>query len=266
MTTHEFTRVEPDWLAAREEADAAARSTALLGPLRACLAPPVVVHDLGCGTGSMARWLMDRLPGPQRWILQDRDPDLLALAEADLARRVEVTPVLGDVTDLRAADLAGTSLVTTSALLDLLTAAEVARIADACVTAGCPALLTLSVTGDVRLFPTDPLDAELTAAFNAHQRRTTRGRRMLGPDAVAVAAAEFQRRGATVLCRPSPWRLGSSQAVLRAEWLTGWVGAAVEQRPELAARARSYLQRRSTARFRVVVGHTDLLALPGGWP
>jgi hypothetical protein len=88
----------------------------------------------------------------------------------------------------------------------------------------------------------------------------------LGPDAVAVAGAEFERRGATVLRRSSPWRLGPNQAALQAEWLTGWVGAAVRQRPELAARARSYLRRRSETPLRVMVGHTDLLALPGGWP
>ncbi|MDN5852684.1 MAG: class I SAM-dependent methyltransferase, partial [Actinomycetia bacterium] len=39
------------------------------------------VHDLGCGTGSMARWLAARLGGPQRWFLYDQDPGLLDFAE-----------------------------------------------------------------------------------------------------------------------------------------------------------------------------------------
>ena len=39
-----------------------------------------VIHDLGCGTGSMGRWLAPRLPGPQHWVLHDRDADLLAVA------------------------------------------------------------------------------------------------------------------------------------------------------------------------------------------
>ena len=42
--------------------------------------PPLLVHDLGSGTGSMVRWLAPRLPGPQHWVLHDRDPDLLAAA------------------------------------------------------------------------------------------------------------------------------------------------------------------------------------------
>ena len=72
---------------------------------------------------------------------------------------------------------------------------------------------------------------------------------------------------------PSPWRLGPDQAALTEQWLRGWVGAAVEQRPELAARAEAYLRARLEAcaagELRVVVHHSDLLALPredGGAP
>ena len=75
----------PDWLALREDADAAARAPELVDVLRASLgtrARPVLVRDLGCGTGSMGRWLAGRLPGPQTWVLHDRDPRLLARAAA----------------------------------------------------------------------------------------------------------------------------------------------------------------------------------------
>ncbi|WP_028921325.1 class I SAM-dependent methyltransferase [Pseudonocardia acaciae] len=255
---------DPAWLALREPADADARASELLDTLRAHLPPgPLVIRDLGCGTGSLRRWLADRLPGPQHWILHDRDPDLLALAASD-AGTVETR--LGDLTELRAADLAGTSLVAASALLDLLTADEVDALADACVRAGCPALLTLSVAGRVELTPGDPLDAEVAAAFDAHQRRCDRGRRLLGPDAVAVAAEAFERLGAAVHRGNSPWRLGADRAELAARWLDGWVGAAREQRPDLAT--DEYLRRRLDAcaagELRVVVGHEDLLALPAG--
>ena len=56
---------------------------------------------------------------------------------------------------------------------------------------GTPALFTLSVVGEVTLDPADPLDAEIAAAFNAHQRRSVGGRRLLGPDAAGAAAAAF---------------------------------------------------------------------------
>ncbi|MFF3561619.1 methyltransferase domain-containing protein [Streptomyces sp. NPDC002574] len=268
----------PQWLSLREGADAAARSAELIAPLldRLTAVPPpdgtLVVRDLGCGTGSLGRWLSDRLPGPQHWILHDRDPGLLALARASLDGRITpggaVTAAIheGDLTRLRAADLAGTSLVTASALLDLLTADEVDALAAACADAGCPALLTLSVVGRVALDPADPLDHEIAAAFDEHQRRESDGRALLGPDAVAAATEAFERRGATVLSRPSSWRLGPDESALTAEWLRGWVGAAVEQRPALTARADGYLRRRldtcAAGGLRAEIGHIDLLVLP----
>ncbi|MHA6785020.1 class I SAM-dependent methyltransferase [Pseudonocardia saturnea] len=251
----------PDWLALREPADAAARSAGLLGDLA-----PAVVHDLGCGTGSMLRWLAPRLPTPQHWVLHDRDTALLERAVADLPPGVTAETRVGDLTALRAADLAPAQLVTASALLDMLTAEEVDGIAAACARAGCPVLLAMTVSGEVEIVPSDPLDAEFAAAFDAHQRRTVDGRRLLGPDAGPVAIEAFTRHGMTVTTRPSPWRLGAAEADLAEEWLRGWISAACAQRPELGASALRYLQRRLVARaagvLRVSVGHVDLSAVP----
>ncbi|WP_216216634.1 methyltransferase domain-containing protein [Amycolatopsis aidingensis] len=263
------------WLRLREDADAQARAIGLVAALRPHLpGPPLLVRDLGCGTGSMGRWLAGWLPGPQRWILHDHDPGLLAAAAAAQPERaadgtpVDVRTEQGDLTELRATHLAGTSLVTASALLDLLTAEEVAGLAAACTGAGCAALLTLSVTGRVELTPPDPLDAELAAAFNDHQRRRMHGRRLLGPDAAEMAAAAFRHGGATVCRQPSPWRLGAAEAALAGEWLRGWVAAAVQQRPDLEPAATDYLHRRlrgcAEGALRVVVWHEDLLVLPAG--
>ncbi|WP_233518432.1 class I SAM-dependent methyltransferase [Streptomyces corynorhini] len=347
-------RYAPEWLALREGADAAARAPGLLGPLRAHWADQpgetaeLVIRDLGCGTGSMGRWLAPRLPGPQHWILHDHDPDLLVRAAASMPRtaddgsRVTAATERGDIARLTSATLAGTSLVTGSALLDLLTRDEVDALAAACAGAGCPALLALSVAGRVELTPAEPLDAEIAEAFNAHQRRVEHGRRLLGPDAIEAASEAFARHGMEVRVRASPWRLGavpslsvaegavsgaggsqaevggaaqgapptppgqwgsrrptttpetrmpetrmpetrvpetrmpdtatpwrnSAHAALAAQWLRGWVGAAVEQRPELAPRAEAYLTRRLTdcpdGGLTAVVHHSDILALPVG--
>ncbi|MGW2460185.1 methyltransferase domain-containing protein [Streptomyces sp. NPDC001761] len=267
-------RYAPEWLRLREGADAAARAQELLDPLRIRLANlpgrsgGLVVHDLGCGTGSMGRWLAPRLDGAQHWILHDRDPYLLHFAAVASPRaaadgsRVTVETRRGDVARLTPDALAGASLVTASALLDVLTREEIEALADAGTGAGCPALLTLSVAGRVELTPQDPLDAEIAEAFNAHQRRAG----LLGPDAVTVACEAFAERGATVRVHASPWRLGAAEAALTEQWLRGWVGAAVEQRPELGDRAEAYLNARLAAcaagTLRVTVHHTDLLALP----
>jgi len=258
----------------RENADRAARAQELLVPLRprAFANRPLVIRYLGCGTGSMLRWLAPQLGGPQRWTLQDRDPSLLDIAAGSPpVRDTNGAPVVvhthqEDLTKMRAADLTGTSLVTASALLDLLTREEVDALAAACVGATCAALLTLTVVGRVELDPPHPLDADLASAFNAHQRRTVADRRLLGPDAVDAATEAFRSLGSTVQVQPSPWRLGRDHARLAAAWLRGWVAAACAQRPKLAAHADDYQRQRLTAcaagELRVMVEHSDLLALP----
>ncbi len=267
-------RVSPGWLALREPADAAARARDLAEALERALPAGGrnVVHDLGCGTGAMGRWLAPLLAGPQHWVLHDRDADLLALAAADLpGPAADGAPVTAetrcaDLSLMEASDLAGASLITASALLDLLTAEELDRLADLCAGAGCPVLLTLSVIGSVEITPADPLDRRVAAAFDAHQRRATKRGTLLGPDAVDFAAEAFRRLGAEVLVRPSPWRLGPAHSTLAAEWFTGWVAAAREQEAELAGQCEPYARRRleqaSAGELTVTVGHADLLVLP----
>jgi hypothetical protein len=234
--------VSPGWLVLREPADAAARSA----ELAARLGRHAVIHDLGGGSGAMGRWLAPRLPGPQHWVVHDRDPGLLELVDIPGAT---VETRLGDIGRLTARDLAGADLVTASALLDLLTADELDRMLAAC--AGLPMLLTLTVTGRVTLDPADPLDARFGAAFNDHQRRDG----LLGPDAVAQLPAG-------TLVRSSPWRLDAPHAGLIAEWLDGWIAAACEQEPALAAEADAYRERRLAGDLTVTVDHADALVPP----
>jgi hypothetical protein len=272
--TMEAIRVSPAWLDLREQADAAARSLELVSHLRGHLPASgrVVIHDLGCGGGAMGRWLAPLLAGSQHWVLHDRDPDLLTLAEAGRpgpltdGSPVTVETRLSDVTRLGRDELAGAALITASALLDLLTEDELGGLIGACASAGCPVLLTLSVAGRIQWARADPLDSRMAAAFDTHQRREARGGRLLGPDAVEAAGQEFRRRGAEVIMRPSPWRLGAADTDLAVAWLAGWVGAACEQEPALAAGAGPYRERRlREARagcLSVTVDHADLLVLP----
>jgi hypothetical protein len=272
--TAEIVHVSPQWLALREPRDASARARDLAERVgrRLPATGRWVIHDLGCGTGSMGRWLAPRLPGPQRWILHDRDADLLDVAVANPPTAaadgapITVEARRDDIIRLDPGDLAGATLITASALLDMLTEHELAELVNACAGPGCPILLTLSVIGRVEMIPADPLDRRVAAAFDAHQRRETDRGRLLGPDAVARAVDQFGRTGAEVLVRPSPWRLGASQADLAAQWLAGWVGAAREQQPELAAELGDYERRRlaeaTAGRLSVSVDHADLLILP----
>jgi hypothetical protein len=268
----EGVRVSPEWLVLREPADAAARS----GPLAERLARhlptggPLVIHDLGGGSGAMGRWLAPRLAGPQHWVVHDRDADLLELAVAGPpgpaadGAAVTVEARRSDIARLASGDLAGVSLVVASALLDMLTGEELAGMLGPC--AGRPMLLALTVVGRVALTPADPLDARVAAAFDGHQRRTTTAGRLLGPDAVAAAVDALRGTGAEVLVRPSPWRLDAAHAGLTAEWLDGWVDAACEHEPALAPEAGAYRDRRlaqaAAGELAVTVHHADLLVLP----
>lgn len=265
------------WLSLREPADAAARSTRLSARVAELLGSgPVEVHDIGCGSGSMGRWLAPRLPGRQHWVLHDRDPDLLGVARrhppptSATGEPVTVETRRGDLDQLTARELGTASLVTASALLDLLSAEQLSGLVDGCIRANCPMLLTLSVTGRVSFNIPDPLDVPLQAAFNDHQRRVVDGRHLLGADAVAYAAGLFRKGGWVVEVDDSPWLLGVDQRTLAGDWLAGWVGAAVEQRPELAAPAVDCLEGRrrelDAGRLRITVAHVDLLALPGEGP
>jgi hypothetical protein len=254
--------VSPEWLDLRDAADAEARSSALVGRLarRVVAAGGLVVHDLGGGSGAMGRWLAPRLPGPQHWVIHDRDAGLLELALAIPGPSITVEARQSDITRLRPGDLAGASLVTASALLDLLTAEELGRMLRAC--SGRPMLVALTVVGRVRLAPADRLDARIGAAFNDHQRRGG----LLGPDAVAAAVDQLRGTGAEVVVRPSPWRLDARYADLIAEWLDGWVAAACEQEPALTAEVGGYRARRlaqlAAGALAVTVDHADLLVLP----
>ena len=194
------------WLRLREPADAAARAVRLLEPLYRQLAAPdcAQIHDLGTGTGSMGRWLAPRLSGAQHWIMHDRDPDLLDRAKAAMVDRsadgapVTVETWQHDITTLTGGDFAGAALITASALLDMLTADEIERVVAACAAARCPTLLTLSVTGRVRLTPEDPLDAVVTGRLGARGGGVTftpteirLGERTLDPGQQDLLSSQF---------------------------------------------------------------------------
>ena len=265
-------RVSPEWLALREPADAAARSAELAERLARHLpaAGRLVIHDLGGGSGAMGRWLAPRLPGPQHWVVHDRDADLLELAVADPrpaadGARSPSRRRRSDITRLAPDDLAGASLIVASALLDMLTARRAGRDARRLHRGRVPDAARADRRRSRRPDPGG-------SAGRAHRPRPSTptsaadGGRLLGPDAVAAAVEQLRGTGAEVLVRPSPWRLDAAHADLTAEWLDGWVAAACEQEPALAAEAGAYRDRRlaqaAAGELAVTVDHADLLVLP----
>lgn len=296
---------EPGWLALREPADRRARSLGLLAELCAWLtarphdnAAALTVIDLGGGTGANLRWLAPQLGSRQDWLVVDNDPALLDALAAELrtlvaAAGLRLTPeptanrtwpaIALDGPDRRitvarrqldlAADLtqlalpAG-SLVTASALLDLVSRDWIEGLCDRICAAGLPALFALSYDGRIVLEPDDPRDRQLRDLVNRHQRGDKGFGAALGPTASAAAAAAFARRGYRVDRAASDWLLGPADASLQRALIAGWVQAARELAPDDSGWLDDWLRQRISAidarELRIVVGHEDLLAVPAG--
>ncbi|GAB3528380.1 hypothetical protein GCM10027402_30160 [Arthrobacter monumenti] len=261
------------WLSLRMPADDKARGYTiepLIGPLVEWLRPSaqgdqVNVVDLGAGTGSNAHWLAPRLPFAQHWTLVDHDAHLLSRADppASFTGRTGKMEDVGRILAEASADgRHPPALVTCSALLDVLTDADIEAICSAATEASCAVLFSLTVTGQVEFTPAEPLDLELAKAFDDHQRREGR----LGPDAAAAAHAALARHGLSVTSVDTPWELDSSTPDLFSTWVDEWVEAALEQEPALASEADAWLGRRLAqlrqGELSVRVEHQDLLALP----
>lgn len=258
--------IAADWLALRRTADAGARDRAARlvtawSSSAIASGEPITVFDVGAGTGANRAYLAPRLAGPVRWVLLDHDADLLAAPGNRGARRV--VGGIGDLDRLVAA-ASGARLVTCSALLDLLTTAELDELATVLARHRVPGLFSLSVDGSLGLEPPHPDDADIGAAFNAHQSRDGRP----GPRAAAHLAATCESLGLTVRRADSPWLLDAGSAGLVRRLLTDRAEAAVEWSPRLGPAAGRWLASRlvslDAANLTVRVGHVEVLVTPPG--
>lgn len=227
--------------------------------LRAAVAaagPSPVIVDVGCGTGSTVRALGALLPEGAQWHLVDNDPVLLEHAGAEAPGRV--TLHCQDIQALDTLPLRDATLITGSALLDIVSRQWLVALADR---ARVPLYFALSYDGDMSWNPGDARDVEVTAAFNAHQRGDKGFGPALGPDAAAVARDVFAASGWTVSLAKSPWRLGPSHEALQRELVAGIAAAANDAGNEDALRWGE-TRVADAVTTQCTIGHTDLLALP----
>ena len=280
-----------DWLALREAADFASRSQQLtrLAAGRLAGASPVHVLDLGTGTGSNLRFLVEHLPPRQQWLVVDRDPEVLGRLQARTAawaapRGYAVTPEAGgfvvtgehlevhvetrqrNLNDIDDPGLfAGRHLVTASALLDLVSRPWLQSLASQCRTAGAAALFTLTYDGRSPCAPTDADDDIVRELFNRHQRTDKGlGGVAAGPDGAAAAAEAFAAAGFRVERERSDWVIEPEAEELQRQLIDGWASAAAEMAPEIATQIANWRLRRlqhvADDGSLIVVGHEDMLA------
>ena len=257
-----------DWLKLREAADWEARSSRLVQQVVAAaphqVAPYAMegdgynVLDLATGTGSNVRYLAERLPGRQRWLVVDRSPDLLALVTDRTAAwaaargfechthatgvRVRHASLDCEIEtrqrDLRVLDdaalFAGRQLVTASALLDLVSASWLQSLAAQCRAAGAAVLFALTYNGESSCSPVEPEDDLIRELLNRHQHTDKGlGGVAAGPDAVACAERCFIEAGYQVRIEPTDWNIGPAHAGMQRYLINDWARAATELAPEL---------------------------------
>ncbi len=251
--------------------------------------------DLAAGTGSNLRVLAPLLPGDQDWLLVDHDPELIAAQARELGRwatscgwqcraaegglvidtgqaqwrvRARRLDLQGAFDQLQLASFDG---VTTTAFLDLVSEAWLERLADRIVAAAVPLLATLTVDGRREWQPASDDDRAIAAAFERHQQGDKGFGVSLGAGAVASLQALLDARGSMTGTAPADWRVDRDSGAQGQDMLLRMVdeSAAVAREvdpaaavtfDEWAARRRSQV---SEGALSMLVGHRDLLALPG---
>ena len=253
-----------DWLALREPADAVARVGALVDPFVSGTAATRRVVDLGAGTGANLRYLAPRLGGSQEWLAVDSDPTLLgALAARPAPAGTRVRTLRLDLAhDLDALPLDRHDLVTAAALLDLVSASWLGKLAARCAAARADVLFALTYDGRIEWSPVEVGDARIRTLVNAHQRTDKGFGPALGPAAAVEAERIFAGLGYRMRSARGDWTLGTESRALQGALVDGWVAAAVEIAPREATVLEDWRRRRhahlAIGGSRLRVGHLDL--------
>ena len=261
-----------NWLALREPYDARARNVTVLEAVVAslCTLPSIRIVDLASGTGSTLRALAPRISVRQDWRLVDNDLSLLGrAAETSRPEGVAVTAVPLDLNrDLEAVLDGPVDLVTTSALLDLVSQDWLERLAVEIAARSIPLYAALSYDGRIEFDPADPLDPAIVSAVNAHQRTDKGFGPALGPAAASAAIMRFEALGYSVAHGASDWDFAPNDREIQMDVLTGWASAARDMNEPALADTIAWLTRRRAAaaagRSSMRVGHVDFFARPTG--
>ena len=193
------------WLALREPVDAAARNAELTAELAAWRRGRglLTVLDLASGTGANLRFLAPALGGEQHWRLVDHDPVLLTRGEElsgpwSAEQRMNLTlnwRRLDLVGDWERLDFRGVQLVTAAALLDLVAADWLERLAQCCRDARAAVFMALTYDGSIVWEPALAGDERVREQVNRHQRTDKGFGPALGPNAAATLAILLRKFG-----------------------------------------------------------------------
>ena len=263
-----------EWLNLREASDHKARDRHLLKTaanwLNDLKSKDKVIVDLGSGTGSTIRGLQryTTLAPSIQWRLVDNDPELLAEAVHRHSEEYSIESFLVDLSATQKLPLESVSLITASALLDLVSSNF---IRDLCQlikekNEGRPLgfYSALNYDGCIKWTPFHPLDAAILMNFNTDQRRDKGFGPALGPDATDFLKTQFHSTKFQCVSAKSPWLLGSADYLLTESLINGISDVAIQT----DGLTNSEIQDWKTFRIKNVrtgtcyLGHTDILVLP----
>ena len=265
-----MTGFSASWLALREPYDVAARNAAILQEVLAAFRGQtgISIVDLACGTGASLRAISRHMPQRQNWRLVDNDLGLLGAAAA-LARPPDVNVTARPVDlahDLELALDGPIDLITTSALLDLVSEDWLERLVVEAAARRLPVYAALTFDGRVELEPALPFDQEIVKAVNRHQRGNKGFGPALGPDAPRYSAEIFKRVDYSFVAGASDWVLDTDGRAIQSEVLRGFAEAASELGDLPDRRIADWLTQRvgltESVRSSMRIGHTDFFAMP----
>jgi len=168
--------------------------------------------------------------------------------------------------DLEAALEGTVDLVTTSALLDLVSDRWLQRLAEALAARAIPFYAALSYDGQVGFTPSDPFDGAIIDAVNQHQRTDKGFGAALGPEAADAALACFEALGYSVMTGSSGWIMGPQDRDMQAELVDGWASAARDIGTLSDKDITAWSMRRramiAAGQSSCRVGHVDCFAVP----
>ncbi|NCA70521.1 MAG: class I SAM-dependent methyltransferase [Sphingobacteriia bacterium] len=265
-------RFSADWLSLREPVDHRSRSARVLAAARRWVAgrERLRIVDLGCGSGSNLRYLLPRLAVTQHWVCVDQDAALLARLVAtapDSSRLAELSARVGSLRSLDfIADIDPSTLVTASALLDLVSEAWLAELLTLCRRQGAALLVATTYDGRVGIHPKHPEDDWILAQFNTDQHRDKGLGPALGPDAASRLRQIAKTLGFRLHQDPADWQLDQHDREVASRLVAGWAEVVAQRLPSESGRVREWHRLRAASlaagELLIRVGHQDLFLEP----
>ena len=271
-----------DWLRLREPVDRAARVSTLLPQIANCRH----IVDLGAGTGANLRYLAPLIGGKQDWTLVEHDATLVSAIPECLSEWADsVVNDQGELfiqgatfnccvriaqidlsTQLNQLAIPAGTLVTASALLDLVSEHWLKQLVKRCAQAAAPVWFALTYDGRMHCDPEEPEDEIVRSLFNEHQRTNKGFGPALGPSAAEMTKELLAANGYQTSHTRSDWQLTHDMRDIQHTLVRGWYDAVREYNPQKARELEVWYERRrahiETGVSTLIVGHTDVVASP----